>query len=100
MNVVYDFGLTLKNLRKKKNLSQEQVAKRLNLTKSSISGYENNVITPSLEILKEFAILFNTSADYLLGLDKSESVVIDGLTSRQKEIIEIVILEFKTQNRI
>ena len=100
MNVVYDFGLTLKNLRKKKNLSQEQVAKRLNLTKSSISGYENNVITPSLEILKEFAILFNTSADYLLGLDKSESVVIDGLTSRQKEIIEILILEFKTQNRI
>ena len=100
MNVVYDFGLTLKNLRKKKNLSQEQVAKRLNLTKSSISGYENNVITPSLEILKEFAILFNTFADYLLGLDKSESVVIDGLTSRQKEIIEILILEFKTQNRI
>ena len=100
MNVVYDFGLTLKNLRKKKNLSQEQVAKRLNLTKSSISGYENNGITPSLEILKEFAILFNTSADYLLGLDKSESVVIDGLTSRQKEIIEILILEFKTQNRI
>ena len=98
MNVVYDFGLTLKNLRKKKNLSQEQVAKRLNLTKSSIGGYENNIITPSLEILKEFAILFNTSADYLLGLDKSESVVIDGLTPRQKEIIEILILEFKTQN--
>lgn len=96
--MVYDFGLTLKKLRKEKKLSQEQVAKRLNLTKSSISGYENNVITPSLEILKEFAILFNTSADYLLGLDKSESIVTDGLTPRQKEIIEILILEFKTEN--
>lgn len=49
MNVVYDFGMTLKKLRNKKRLSQEQVAKRLNLTKSSISGYENNVITPNID---------------------------------------------------
>lgn len=96
--MIYDFGLILKNLRKKKNLSQEQVAKRLNLTKASISGYENNIITPSIETIKELSILYNTTSDYLLGLDKKESVSIDGLTPRQKDIIDTLILEFRSAN--
>lgn len=96
--MIYDFGLILKSLRKKKRLSQEQVAKRLNLTKASISGYENNIITPGIETIKELAILYNTTSDYLLGLDKKESVSIDGLTPRQKDIIETLILEFRSEN--
>ncbi len=94
--MVYDFGLTLKNLRKKKKLSQEQVAKKLNLTKSSISGYENNIITPSIDTIRAFSVLYDTTSDYLLGLEKKESIEIDGLTQRQRDIIETLILEFKT----
>ena len=98
MNVVYDFGMTLKRLRKKKRLSQEQVAKRLNLTKSSISGYVNNIITPSIDTIRAFSMLYGTTSDYLLGLDKKESIEIEGLTPRQRDIIETLILEFKTTN--
>lgn len=83
---MYDFGLTLKNLRKKKKLSQEQVAKKLNLTKSSISGYENNIITPSIDTIRAFSVLYDTTSDYLLGLEKKESIEIDGLTQRQRDI--------------
>lgn len=68
--MVYDFGMTLKKLRNKKRLSQEQVAKRLNLTKSSISGYENNVIMPSIDTIRAFSMLYGTTSDYLLGLEK------------------------------
>lgn len=95
--MIYDFGLTLKNLRKKKNLSQEQVVKRLNLTKASISGYENNIITPSIDTIRELSILYNTTSDYLLGLDKKDFIVIDGLTKRQKDIIETLVLEFRSE---
>jgi transcriptional regulator with XRE-family HTH domain len=98
IKLVYDFGMTLKKLRKKKRLSQEQVAKRLNLTKSSISGYENNVITPSIDTIRAFSMLYGTTSDYLLGLEKKESIEIEGLTPRQKDIIETLILEFKTAN--
>lgn len=98
MNVVYDFGMTLKKLRNKKRLSQEQVAKRLNLTKSSISGYENNIIMPNIDTIRAFSMLYGTTSDYLLGLEKKESIEIDGLTPRQKDIIETLILEFKTTN--
>lgn len=96
--MIYDLGLILKQLRKKKNLSQEQVAKRLNLTKASISGYENNIITPSIDTIRELAMLYNTTSDYLLGLDKKEFVVIDGLTPRQRDIIETLVLEFNAEN--
>lgn len=99
--MVYDFGLTLKNLRKKNKLTQSQVAKRLNLTKASISGYENNINTPSIDVLRQLAYLYGVSSDYLLGIDKKEVIVIDGLTARQKELLNLMITEFKSgkQNR-
>lgn len=83
MNVVYDFGMTLKKLRNKKRLSQEQVAKRLNLTKSSISGYENNVIMPNIDTIRAFSMLYGTTSDYLLGLEKKVLRLTDLLRDRK-----------------
>lgn len=58
----------------------------MNLTKSSISGYENNIITPSIDTIRAFSVLYDTTSDYLLGLEKKESIEIDGLTQRQRDI--------------
>ena len=65
---VYDFGLRLKELREAKKLSQKDVATRLNVVPSTISGYESNTITPSLEQFTRMAILYNASLDYMMGL--------------------------------
>ena len=97
--MVYDFGLKLKELRKKKKLSQSQVSTRLNITKSSISGYENNIITPSNDIIVKLALLYGVTTDYLLGLDNNESIVISDLTNNQKEIVRLLVNEFKLNNR-
>lgn len=97
--MVYDFGLRLKELRKKKKLSQSQVSARLNITKSSISGYENNIITPSNDIIVKLALLYGVTTDYLLGLDNNESIVISDLTNNQKEIVRVLVNEFKLNNR-
>lgn len=97
--MIYDFGLRLKELRKKKKLSQSQVSARLNITKSSISGYENNIITPSNDIIVKLALLYGVTTDYLLGLDNNESIVISDLTNNQKEIVRLLVNEFKLNNR-
>lgn len=97
--MIYDFGLRLKELRKKKKLSQNQVSARLNITKSSISGYENNIITPSNDIIVKLALLYGVTTDYLLGLDNNESIVISDLTNNQKEIVRLLVNEFKLNNR-
>lgn len=88
---VYDFGLRLKELREAKHLSQADVAKRLNVSRSTISGYESNTITPSLEQFTRLAILYNASLDYMMGLEKRMSFYLDGLSeSQQRTILDIV----------
>lgn len=57
----------LKFLRRQNNLSQEELAKKINTSKGTISNYENKHSTPSNEMLKELADILNTTTDYLLG---------------------------------
>ena len=61
------FPSRLKFLRKKYKLSQEELAKKINTTKGTISNYENEHSTPSNEVLKDLANVLNTTTDYLLG---------------------------------
>ena len=45
---VFDFGLRLRKLREEKGLSQEELGKRIGVSKGSIYRYENNVQVPYL----------------------------------------------------
>ncbi len=59
----------LRDLRLKKGYTLKQTAAALNLTISAYSNYEQGIREPSLEIIKKICVLFEVSADYLLGLD-------------------------------
>ncbi|MBC8570757.1 helix-turn-helix domain-containing protein [Zongyangia hominis] len=98
--MIFDFGYRLRALRESKNLTQAQVARRLNLSKTTISGYENNVKTPSLDVLMQLSILYGVSSDYILGLEDRDMLLIDGLTDRQQEILRILLTEFRTSNQL
>lgn len=83
---VYDFGMRLKELRKRTKLSQAKVASRLGLTVKTIYRYENNTLTPSLETVKQLALLYSTSIDYIMGLDDDPVVSIRHLTEDEKRV--------------
>ena len=85
--MAYDFGLLLKELRTQKGYSQAKLAKKLNKSTTIISKYECNNKRPSIETLIDMAMLFNCSLDYLLGLDKKESLSIEHLSNKQKNLI-------------
>lgn len=57
----------LKFLRAEHNMTQEYVAKRLNVARSTIAGYETKSRQPSHEKLTALANLFHVSIDYLLN---------------------------------
>lgn len=61
------FGDRLKQLRSKKDLTQEELAKIFNTGKASISHYESNRRMPDAITIEKFADFFNVSVDYLLG---------------------------------
>ena len=94
---MYDLGLRLRELRQKKNMSQVTVAKRLHINNTTVSAYESNTITPSLEVLKDFAYLYNVSSDYLLGIDNRQIICVEGLTQRQIDIINTLLVEFNSK---
>lgn len=62
-----NLGIKLKELRKEKNLTQQELAKSINYSQSSISCWENRKRMPSVSALINLCLLFNVSANYLLG---------------------------------
>ena len=66
------FASNIKILRKRKRRTQDEVACTLNLKRSTLSGYENGIAQPGIEILISFSGYFNISIDTLLKLDISK----------------------------
>ena len=70
----------IKTLREQAGMSQEKLAKRLGITRSSVNAWEMGISAPSTQYIAELAGLFRVSADYLLGLNETATVSIAGLT--------------------
>lgn len=66
------FGDQLSKARKNKDLTQEELAERLNLSRQTILRWEKNQVFPDISNLKAVAQVLDISFDYLLGEDKLE----------------------------
>ena len=62
-------------LRKREGLSQLELGEKLNLTKSTISMYENGRRKPSFEVLEAIADYFNVSMNFLMGKDDAPAPI-------------------------
>ena len=62
-----DFKDRLREIRKEKGLTQQELGDAIGLHGMSISGYERGVKKPSFEALDNLAEALNVSIDYLLG---------------------------------
>jgi transcriptional regulator with XRE-family HTH domain len=61
------FGECLTQLRKEYGMTQDELAKKLDITRGSLSMYETDKRFPDKDTLKLIADFFNVSTDYLLG---------------------------------
>ncbi len=90
---MFDFGLRIKELRQKRGMSQEELGRRINRSKSVICSYENNLKIPPLDVLTDLAAVFNVSLDYLVGIDKNQMVSVEGLSVEQRALVEMIVFE-------
>lgn len=85
----------LKILREAHGMNQITLAQLLNVSKQSISNWENDNIQPSIEMLIKLANLFSVSTDYILGLDSRNYIEVTGLTNSQivhiRQIIQDIV---------
>ena len=72
-------GQRINQLRIASGWSQVQLAEKLNISKQTVSNWENENIQPSIEMLVRIAKLFHVSTDYLLGLENAPTINVDGL---------------------
>lgn len=64
-------GQTIRRLRHEKNLTQEELAERLNLTAQAISKWENDAGMPDISQIVPLASVLEVSCDLLLGYNSS-----------------------------
>lgn len=72
-------GLRIRELRTSFGWSQVELAEKLNISKQTVSNWENDNIQPSIEMLVRVSKMFRVSTDYLLGLDNVPRLDIEGL---------------------
>ena len=80
----------IKELRKKKGLTQEDLANALNVSRQAITKWESGDGSPDIENLKNIALYFHVSVDYLI--DSTTEKVIDLKTKFQ--LVEIFLFVF------
>ena len=81
-----DLGSKIKNIRYNHNISQEELARTLEINRNYLSRIETNKSLPTAEVLAKLAITFNISIDSLLGVNLDKH---DGVEVRKEKINKI-----------
>lgn len=93
------FNERLKEIRLKRGLTQENFAKQINISPSSISLYERGDREPNLSTLIIIAKVLDVSTDYLLGLTDIESSSTHTITPEGvKQLIESFMKAIKEKD--
>ena len=81
----------IKTLREKRGITQAELAKELGITRAGVNAWEMGISVPSTQYIVELATFFGVSSDYLLGLNQTATVSVDGLSNREiASIVDII----------
>ncbi|EAH3832852.1 helix-turn-helix transcriptional regulator [Listeria monocytogenes] len=93
----------LKKLRKNENLTQDQLASKIGITRDTLANYETGRREPDFTTLKNIASYFEVSTDYLLGRDEIDNSdllaahIDDDLTEEERIEIEKYLKFIRSQ---
>lgn len=87
----------IKSLREDAGLSQAQLARKLDVTRSSVNAWEMGLSTPTTQYVVELCKLFHVSSDYLLGLESGQSLQLYEYTQDEVELVYQLLRYFDAQ---
>ncbi len=84
-----DFSGKILTLRKAKELTQEQLAEKLNVSRQSVSKWESGQAVPELEKIVAMSVVFDVTTDYLLKSSEIDdlSVKTEMLEKQQQQML-------------
>lgn len=85
-----EFKIRLKEVRKTRKLTQQELAEKTGIPVTSIAHFESGSRKPSLENFYKLIVVLNVSADYLLGRsEKMSASGIDPITNALQDLPEL-----------
>lgn len=100
VNLVVEVNKGTKNFQNVETLKQLYTTRYRSSSRGSvISNYENNIKIPTLDVLTTMARIYNVSLDYLVGFDKKDQVILEGMTDGQRELIHRLVKELKESTK-
>lgn len=92
------YGDRIAYLREQNNLTQQQLADKIGITRASLSHYEKNRREPDYKTLEKLADFFEVSIDYLLGrTDKPTNKSLPETTEKDEKDIAKRLQNFKKE---
>lgn len=85
-------GEKIKSIRQENKLSQEEFSEKFNVTRQTVSNWENGKSVPDLETIVRMSSEFNVSTDELLKEDKSVVQKIDSEKKKKNTLFMILIV--------
>lgn len=92
------FDENLRAFRKQKEFSQEYLAEKMNVSRQTISKWENGTAMPDLKKLTDLASLFDVSMDELLGTSAPDYKTSES-DNAELEILKQAFDEYKIKNK-
>lgn len=77
----------IKAIREEQGMTQARLASRLGITRSSVNAWEMGISVPSTQYIVELANVLKVSTDYLLGVDKTATISVAGLSEEDTKIV-------------
>lgn len=87
----------IRQLRERVGFSQSQLAKKLDVTRSSVNAWEMGISAPTTQYVVAMAKLFHVSTDYLLGMESTLQFSMEGYTQEEIRLIFDMIRYFDEQ---
>ncbi len=75
-----DIADKIKALRESRGMTQAELARQLGITRSGVNAWEMGLSVPSTQYVVDLALFFNVSSDFLLGIDSSFTLNVEGLS--------------------
>lgn len=85
----------IKSLRENMGLTQTEIAHRLEISRSGVNAWEMGVSVPSPRYIIELSKIFGVSTDYLLGINDTSTISVEGLSEKQVSSLLKIIECFK-----
>ena len=94
---MYDLGETIKTLRKQNKITQKKLGDMVGVSEGTVSKYESGIYTPSFDVLRSLAAIFNVSMDTLCGMKEQGKLSTHGLTEAQTDTLRALADAYRSK---